>query len=170
MSLPESRATACSRANLHGSLVIDRPSLLVDAPGTMLLTEVETTIAHESLSLGFVPPAETVAAWLAAGAPGAPSSFADPADHLLAGLTATLASGSILEILPGPRRAVGPDLVPLFVGAHERFGKIERAWLRVHLVGARPVRLPLPEVVLDPPVSGDEEELLARIAAELTRA
>lgn len=153
------------------SLLVDRPSLLVDAPGAMLLTDVEATIARERLTLGFVvPPAQTVADWLAAGAPGAPSSFGDPADHLLAGLTATLASGSILEILPGPRRAVGPDLVPLFVGAHGRFGKIERAWLRVHLVGARPVRLPLPEVALDPPVSDAEEALLAKIAAELTRS
>lgn len=152
------------------SLVIDRPSLLVDAPGRMLLAEIEATIAREGLTLGLAPvPAQTVASWLAAGAPGTPSSFADPADHLLAGLTATLASGSILEILPGPRRAVGPDLVPLLVGAHGRFGTIERAWLRVHLATARPVRLPLPEVVLDPPVSEEEEALLARIAAELSR-
>ncbi len=149
------------------SLVIDRPSLLVDAPGTMLLAEVEATIAREGLTLGIPVPASTVAAWLAAGAPGAPSSFADPADHLLAGLTATLASGSILEILPGPRRAVGPDLVPLFVGAHGRFGTIERAWLRVHLVTSTRVRLPLPDAELDPPLSDEEAALLSRIELEL---
>ena len=54
----------------------------------MLLADVEGTIAREGLTLGLASmPAQTVAAWLAAGAPGAPSSFADPADHLLAGLT-----------------------------------------------------------------------------------
>ena len=35
----------------------------------------------------------TVADWLARGAPGAPTAFLDPADHLVAGLTARLADG-----------------------------------------------------------------------------
>ena len=152
------------------NVLVDRPSLLVDAPGTALLSAIEATIAVEGLTLGLDPiPDASVADWLAAGAPGAPSGLGDPADHLLAGLTATLKSGRTLEVLPGPRRAVGPDLVALLVGANDRFGRIDRAWLRVHLRTAARVRMPLPAYPLDPPLSEGEEGLLARLATELAR-
>lgn len=151
------------------SLVIDRQSLLVDAPGTATLSSIEETIAVEGLTLGLdaVPSNATVADWLAAGAPGSPSALGDPADHLLAGLTATLTNGRILEVSPGPRRAVGPDLVALLVGANDRFGRIDRAWLRVHLRSAAPVRIALPSYPLDPPLNEGESALLERIATEL---
>jgi len=153
------------------SFVIDRSSLLVDVPGTMTLAAIEQTIGVEELTLGLAAmPDTTVADWLAAGAPGAPPALVDPADHLLAGLTATLKDGRILEVLPGPRRAVGPDLVALFVGANDRFGRIERAWLRVHLRTAAPVRMSLPAYPLDPPLNDGESALLSRIERELLGA
>jgi FAD/FMN-containing dehydrogenase len=38
---------------------------------------------------------------------------------------------------------VGPDLTALFVGAGGRFGRIDRAWLRVHPLGVvRPESAP----------------------------
>ena len=112
--------------------------------------------------------ATTLADWLASGAPGAPSAFADPADHLVAGLEATLVNGKKLEVRPGPRRAVGPDLVALVVGTRGHVGRIERAWLRVHRRDARRPLLPLPPGYdLDPPVSLEEAALMEAIARAL---
>ncbi|MDB4941924.1 MAG: hypothetical protein JWP97_1458 [Labilithrix sp.] len=143
---------------------LDETSLLVEAPGTATLDDLERMLARRGYSLGLATArTETVAAWLAAGAPGAASGFADPSDHLVAGLRATLVSGRTLEVRPGPRRAVGPDLAALLVGAQGRFGTVDHAWLRIHRAGARRPSLPLPRVPLDPPVSSAESRLLAAL-------
>ena len=122
-------------------LTIDAVSLLVEVGSDHRLDALETELAARGFTLG-VALADAgsdiaVGDWLAKGAPGATSAFADPADHLLAGLEATLLSGDKLEVRAGPRRAVGPDLTALFVGAHSRFGSIDRAWLRIHRLHAR---------------------------------
>lgn len=149
------------------SLEIDRMSLLVGVPGAATLASIERTLDAQGLTLGLAATDQTVADWLAHGAPGAPSSFTDPADHLVAGLTATFTDGRRLEVRPSPRRAVGPDLVALFLGARERFATIEHAWLRVHPKGARRVALPVDGLELDAPVSKEEQALLDAIAKEL---
>ncbi len=151
------------------SFEIDRQSLLVRVPGAATLASIERALAGEGLTLGVAATDDAVGDWLARGAPGAPSSFADPADHLVAGLTATLTSGSILEVRPSPRRAVGPDLIALVVGANERFASIDHVWLRVHLAGARRVAMPIEDLDLDPPVSNEEATLLDAVARELAR-
>lgn len=151
------------------SFELDRVSLLVRVPGAAILEAIEQMLAGEGLTLGIADATGVpVAEWLATGAPGAPSGFADPADHLVAGLTATLADGSsILEVRPSPRRAVGPDLIALCVGARERFASIDHVWLRVHRRGVRRVALPIDHLDLDPPLSNEETILLDAIAREL---
>ena len=153
------------------SFEIDHASLLVRVPGAATLASIERALASADLTLGIDIADLSVGDWLARGAPGAPSSFADPADHLVAGLTATLANGSAtIDVRPAPRRAVGPDLVALLVGCHERFASIDHVWLRVHpKTGARRVALPLARPDLDPPVSTEEAALLDAIARELAR-
>ncbi len=158
-------------------IAIDVASLLVEVTADQGLDALETELAARGFTLGIaLADAEASAGagagiavgdWLARGAPGAPSLFADPADHLLAGLEATLISGDRLEVRPGPRRAVGPDLTALFVGAHRRFGSIDRAWLRIHRRDARRPSLPLPAGDLDPPVTEAEARLLEAIRSRL---
>lgn len=142
---------------------LDRASLLVEVPGTATLRDVEDFASPLTLDVWVSD--VTVAAWLAAGAPGAPSGFEDPADHLVAGLVARLHDGRRIEIRPSPRRAVGPDLAALVLGAHERFAVVESAWLRVHV--APRTRRPLELGPLDPAVSADEARLLDAIARAL---
>ena len=153
------------------SLTIDKTSLLVRVPGAVTLAQLEVALAAEDLTLGLDQTVQdtSIAEWLAAGAPGAPSSFADPADHLLAGLTATLANGRHLDVRPGPRRAVGPDLIALVFGAGERFATVDRAWLRVHRKDRplRPNPMETADLPPDAPVSPEEMALLDRIKAEL---
>jgi alkyldihydroxyacetonephosphate synthase len=163
---------------------IDPKSLLVFVPASKTLNALETALAARGFTLGVAldqaGPANrdtgaagaiTVGEWLAKGAPGAASVFSDPADHLVAGLEATLPDGKRLEVRPGPRRAVGPDLTALVVGTHRRLGTVENAWLRIHRRDARRVSMPLPEGVdLDPPVTEGEARLLDAIERELGRA
>lgn len=160
------------------SFEIDRASLLVRVPGAATLASIERAVADAGLTLALDADVlarcggDTIGAWLARGAPGAPSAFADPADHLVAGLTATLGDGaSVLEIRPSPRRAVGPDLLALCIGAQDRFASIDRVWLRVHQPDARRPALPktLERLDLDPPLSDEENDLLDAIARELAR-
>jgi alkyldihydroxyacetonephosphate synthase len=152
------------------SLEIDRKSLLVGVPGAATLASVERALAAEGLTLGVPPSDMAVADWLASGAPGAPSAFTDPADHLVAGITMTQLSGRRVEVRPSPRRAVGPDLLALVVGAGERFATIDHAWIRVHVrrnARSRRAALPIDGLELDPPVSAEEALLLDAIGREL---
>ena len=77
---------------------IDAASQLVHAAGSATLAEVERALAAAGLSLALGPDAPalttTVDAWIAGGAHGAPDPWLDPVDHLVAGFTATIASGA----------------------------------------------------------------------------
>lgn len=151
---------------------IDDVSLLVHVDGATTLDALEAALAPKGLTLGIEGHgASTVSAWLAAGAPGSASLFHDPADHLVAGITATLLNGERLTIAPAPRRAVGPDLVALIVGGHDRFAKVDDVHLRVFRKDARLVREPLPAGVdLDPPPNAGEAKMLDAIAHALLRS
>lgn len=152
-------------------ITLDAKSLLVEAKGDQPLGDLEREAGEHGYTLGVDVGAHaetTLAEWLGKGAPGAASAFADPADHLVAGLEATLANGKKLEVRPGPRRAVGPDLVALLVGTRGHLGHIDRVWLRVHRRDARRHVLPLPSGYdLDPPVSLQEAALMEAIARAL---
>lgn len=150
---------------------IDFESLLAKAPASFTLGEIENELGKRGLTLDIDLSGKhsitTLGAWIASGTPGARPHFEDPADHVLAGLSATLVNGKALEIRPAPRRAVGPDLTALVLGANDRFATIQRVWLRVHRKDARRVAEPMPAIDLDPPVSDGEAELLSRIEREL---
>jgi len=151
---------------------LDVPSLLADVRGEVTLGEIEAALGERGYTVGFdvtKHASTTVGEWLASGAPGAPPVFADPADHLFAGLEATLVGGRKLEVRPGPRRAVGPDLTALVVGTRGHLGTVDRVWLRIHRRDARRPALALPGVELDPPVSLEEAALMEAIARELGR-
>ncbi len=145
-------------------VAIDRTSLLAEAAGDATLAEVERAANVAGATLGFVidDHAETVKDFVAKGAHGAFDPWVDPADHLLAGFEATLGSGETLAVRPAPRRAVGPDLVPLVFGADGRVGVVTRVWLRVHLRGA--LRPTTAAVGFDksPPLTEAEKSLMER--------
>ena len=152
---------------------IDPTSLLVSVPASCTLDGVETALAARGYTLGVklesTSAASTIGDWLAAGARGAPSMFSDPADHVVAGLHATLPGGRTLEIRPGPRRAVGPDLTALALGTNHRLATVTHAWLRIHRLDARRPSMVLPETDLDPPVNEGEAALIDAIHTELMR-
>jgi alkyldihydroxyacetonephosphate synthase len=155
---------------VKGSWRVDRASLLVEVDAKATLGACEDAMRADGLTLGLevIDRDVEVGAWLAAGAKGARDPWSDPADHLVAGLTATLRDGRTLTIRPTPRRAVGPDLIALVVGMNGRFARVERAWLRVHKQSApRPMAHPL-VAERNPPLSDDESKLLEAIERALS--
>jgi alkyldihydroxyacetonephosphate synthase len=163
----ERAATAAST-----TVEIDPTSLLARADGGTEMAALKRQLGDAGLTLDarFDEPGATVGEWLARGAPGARDRWLDPVDQLVAGLDATLVDGRALRIRPAPRRAVGPDLSALFVGAAGRFGRIDAAWLRVHVRGVpRPVSAPFKHE-RDPRLSSGEAALLDDVAAALTSA
>ena len=149
---------------------IDRVSLLVELDGATTLEEAERELRAQALTLDVAPNTLTVAEWLAHGARGVRDAWLDPADHLVAGIEATLTNGTKIRVHPAPRRAVGPDLIALFVGTQGRFGTIDRAWLRVHPVGvARPTTSAF-KGEDDPAMTPEEEAIFATLERELARS
>jgi alkyldihydroxyacetonephosphate synthase len=142
-------------------LELDRESLLVRAAGHLSVPALEDRLRDAGLTLdAHVAGAPSLGDWLAQGAPGARDRWLDPVDQLFAGLDATLRSGAAVRIRPAPRRAVGPDLTALFVGAGDRFGHVDRAWMRVHRQGvSRPTSAPF-RCDRDPAPSEGERALL----------
>lgn len=149
---------------------VDRASLLAAIAGNITLGSAEQRLRDHGLTLDLdgADASTTLAAWLAAGARGARDRWLDPADQLLAGFDATLRDGRPLSVRPTPRRAVGPDLSALFLGTHDRFGRIDRAWMRVHPAGVARPTSPAFSCERDPPVSAGEHSLLDAISREAT--
>jgi alkyldihydroxyacetonephosphate synthase len=155
--------------NPRAPVELDRESLLACIEGTTDLAMAERFLTDAGATLGVQLPSPSLclADWLASGAPGARDRWLDPPDQLLAGLDGALKGGVALSIRPAPRRSVGPDLTALLVGAHDRFGRVDRAWMRVHRLGG--ITPPLRPFAYDrdPPVSNGEERLLDAIARAL---
>jgi alkyldihydroxyacetonephosphate synthase len=132
--LPREPPPRGSLPSIPNEPAIDAVSQTVHASGHATLAEVEATLARSGLSLGLskqAPPGDTTLdAWIGAGAHGAPDPWRDPVDHLVAGYSAELASGAALTIRPCPRRAVGPDLFALLLGAKGRVARLHGVHLR----------------------------------------
>lgn len=117
-------------------IAVDDTSHVAHVGGGVRIAALEAELRRRRLTLGIdgTLPDESVAAWLAEGAPGARDHRDDPVDQLVCGLEAILPDGRQIDIRPAPRRAVGPDLVAALVGSRGRLGVITGA----HLV-ARPL-------------------------------
>jgi alkyldihydroxyacetonephosphate synthase len=147
----------------------DTLSGLARVPGSMSLVEAERRLDAEgrTLALASLPDLD-VATWIARGMPGMRDAYLDPVEQRLAGFAATLTNGIPLCVRPIPRRATGPDLSALFVGANGRAGRIEHAWLRVHAKNVEPARPLAFAGDRSPPLSAGEADAFAAVLAGLT--
>jgi alkyldihydroxyacetonephosphate synthase len=166
--MPPASTPAVTATPAASSPGLDRESLLACIDASTEVASAERTLNDAGLTLDLrAVPSGALGEWLARGAPGTRDRWLDPADQLLAGLDATLTDGRALVVRPAPRRAVGPDLTALFVGAGGRFGRIDRAWMRVHRRDATRPTAPAFQVDRDPPVSDGERALIEAIAKAL---
>ena len=149
---------------------IDNHSLTVTLPGDMPLGVAEELVQAEGLSLGVTLDGRRdlgIGEFVAQGMPGARDPWDDPVDQTLSGLTARLSNGRYVSIRSAPRRAVGPDLIPLFAGAGGQLGVVQGATLRVvpnQAVASR--TLPFAGA-RNPPSSGEEQQAWERVVREV---
>ncbi|MCA9583237.1 MAG: FAD-binding protein, partial [Myxococcales bacterium] len=121
------------------SIEIDVTSHLAHVDAGARLRAVEAELQRHRLTLGLDGPflEEQAGAWFDRGAPGSISPASDPVTQAIAGFSAHLPSGTTIAIRPAPRRAVGPDLMGAFQGAHGLLGEIRSLSLVAHPVQER---------------------------------
>jgi alkyldihydroxyacetonephosphate synthase len=109
---------------------VDAHSGIATFEGSTSLDAIELMAREKGLSLGLSdpPPGLTLDAFIAQGLPGAPDPFADPVRGSVCGLEARGAAAAF-RLLPAPRRATGPNLGALCVGAGGAIARVERASL-----------------------------------------
>ncbi|QQR90425.1 MAG: FAD-binding oxidoreductase [Myxococcales bacterium] len=69
----------------------------------------------------------SVSEWIATGLIGAETSEVEPLSACLLGLVAVRSDGSKMRCRPAPRKAMGPELWPLFVGTRSKYAVVTEA-------------------------------------------
>lgn len=120
-------------------LDMDEVSMVVHVQAGIVGVELEERLNARGFSLGHVPTSmttSTLGGWLSTQSSGMLSSRYGRVGDLCLGITAVLPDGQLVHTRVAPRRATGPELLHLLLGAEGTLGVITAAHLRLH-------RLPL---------------------------
>lgn len=115
-------------------LDLDETSLLVSVQAGITVEALERQLGERGLLVGAVPPwarLRTVGALLAAPRPSEASPRLGRFVHTCVGIQALLPDGTEIATRLAPRKATGPDLMQVIVGARGTLGLITSATLRV---------------------------------------
>ena len=109
---------------------VDAVSGIATFPGSMPLGELEAAARSKGLTLGLsgTVPALSLGEFIDAGLPGLPDPFVDPVRGSVCGIEARGAVASF-RLLAAPRRATGPNLAALCVGARGQIARVQSASL-----------------------------------------
>lgn len=116
---------------------VDETSLTVTAEAGVNGQHLEEELNGRGLMLPHYPASvdlATVGGYVAARGSGVLSTRYGKIEDLVLGLRVVLPTGQVIETVPIPRHAVGPELTQLFVGSEGTLGVITRATL-----GLRPL-------------------------------
>lgn len=167
----DARRSAVAPLGEAERVTLDELSLSATAHGDATLSEVQRVARTQGLHFKFSESCGelSVAQWIAQGAPGSSDAWRDPVIQTVSGLTARLAHGYQVVIKSVPRRATGPDLRGLFLGAHSQIGDIEQATLLLSKSDTPRVRDFETEIDREPELSEGERQIWSRIAEACTR-
>src|SRR3954471_16169671 len=115
-------------------VAIDEVSLTVTAQAGVNGNVLERTLNERGLMLPHYPASSewaTVGGYIAARGSGVLSTRYGKIEDLVLSLRVALPSGQLIDTVPVPRHAVGPDLTQLFVGSEGTLGIITRATLEL---------------------------------------
>jgi alkyldihydroxyacetonephosphate synthase len=132
---PSRGAIALDLTGLNRVLDIDEVSGTVRVQAGVFGPDLERALAPRGLTAGHFPQSfdlATVGGWIASRGAGQFSNRYGTIDDLVRAMTVVLASGELVHLGGhGPREAVGPDLVQLFIGSEGTLGVIADATLVV---------------------------------------
>jgi alkyldihydroxyacetonephosphate synthase len=147
---------------------VDALSGIATFRGSTPLHQIESAARAKGWSLGLLgPPAPlTLAGFIDAGLPGMPEPFADPVRGSVCGLEARGAVAQF-RLLAAPRRATGPNLTALCVGARGQIAAVESASLALVRLGASVVNAP---EASSPPLSTAESAAWQRVVTAFQKS
>jgi alkyldihydroxyacetonephosphate synthase len=137
--LPDARSIVVDMRRMNKILHLNETALTVRVQPGMMGNAFEAELESRGYSMRHYPQSidlSTVGGWVSTRAAGQFSTRYGSIEDMLAGLDVVLADGRTLSIKSTPRRAAGPDLRHLFLGAEGTLGILTELTLRV---------VPLPE-------------------------
>lgn len=155
-SIPTQGGIVIDLTGMDRIVEIDERSLTVTAEAGMNGKRLEAELNQRGLMLPHYPASAewaTVGGYVAARGSGVLSTRYGKIEDLVISLRVVMPTGEIVDTLPVPRHAVGPDMAPLFIGSEGSLGVITHVRLQL---------APLPaarhfEVVSFPSVEGGIE-------------
>jgi len=124
---------------LNRVIAIDTTSLTVRAETGIIMQHLEWALEKEGYSTMHMPASigcATLGGFLAHRGTGVLSTKYGKIEDMVMSLEVVLPDGTVINTLPVPRHASGPDLTQLFLGSEGTLGVMTRATLKMH---------PLPE-------------------------
>lgn len=133
-AVPMGKEIVIDLKRLNRLMDIDEISGLATAQAGMNGELFEAALNKRKFTLGHFPQSlnvSTVGGWLSCRSAGQASTRYGKIEDMVVGLKALLSDGRLVEVRPVPRRAVGPSIKDIFVGAEGTMGIILEGTFRI---------------------------------------
>ena len=133
-SIPTFGGIVIDLTGMDRILEIDEDSLTVTAEAGVNGQRLEAELNKKGLMLPHYPASAeyaTVGGYVAARGSGVLSTRYGKIEDLVISLRLVTPTGEVVDTLPVPRHAVGPDIAPLFIGSEGSLGVITRVRLQL---------------------------------------